>query len=994
MLHGEIREFHTNQFSFAFDNLLEPSGKGKCVLMILVFGKIPSWFSLPCSYLYVHRKHVICKRRLEYIRPKPYHVALENMNLICNHSALLIVSKYYAFNWGVHDLPLNETPVTHTAVKYIANLFSVITWHSLLNFQVLLKMLHLNQNHSGVCIKTKMPPGLPYDVTRRVIMEKSSCMSSTSNRILSIWMKSFSTQAHCQHNQVKCDDGTCISKNNICNSDYQCLLKYCFCQMNGIYMNDRKFCLTKCMRHECICPKHYFQCASGGCIQMAFICDGKLDCSDSSDEICDIKIMVSEIKENRNVGMIKDTFFCFHFLCPSGECIHVRYVDDLMPDCPGGKAEDESKFLQLRRNHKYFTCKDPTSIPCVPGLPVCYLINQLCLFDSDDVGNILWCRNGVHLGDCSAINCTNSYKCPESYCIPIHRVCDGYPDCVHGEDEDQCHAYVCKGLLRCIGTKICVHPIHVCDGVKNCPKGDDEEFCEMTSCPHNCSCLSHSIICTHRMTYIPSMPSKAVKYLSIAFSYMHHPNFTNICDQANLVLLQLSGNGIHDICESLQHSCRVFKTLIYLDISHNEIKMIRSSCFQRLTSLRILSLEHNPLYTLHKNALSLPLISYINIRHTLIKSLHGDVLIKAVVLYSLDLTETHIDYLDIVAAEILSRIEDFRFDDLRLCCIFLRNKNCLHQVNVSFSCPKLIPHMLITYTILPVGLMLVAINVFAVCANSMISKGTFYSKIITVLMIVDGVLAMYIPALGMMDLYYGSHFALAMEQWQRGILCKLMVFISTSTTLLTLFLSCLLVSLTSQAITIVGSSAVGNRRNVAAIAIISVVIIFFSLAVTLSDVIVDDAVVHQTYLCNFIAGFKFNSMVGILLNIILCTTMLALVICFAIATLKIIMCIRETTKEIESVSGVKCASSRSTRDIYKFTVSLIITKCITVFPYLLLQFIRFVVNNIVVDSVYIILAFILLECLSNPAIFILRPLLIRQNTKRDILRNVATITGT
>ena len=47
------------------------------------------------------------------------------------------------------------------------------------------------------------------------------------------------------------------------------------------------------------------------------------------------------------------------------------------------------------------------------------------------------------------------YKCRESYCIPLHMVCDDVPDCPEGEDEQGCsNPTKVIGLLKCRGDQV------------------------------------------------------------------------------------------------------------------------------------------------------------------------------------------------------------------------------------------------------------------------------------------------------------------------------------------------------------------------------------------------------------------------------------------------------------------------------------------------------------------------------------------------------------
>ena len=990
LLHTEIKTFRSRSFSLLVNSLLQPMTKEECALMIILLGRVPSWYSLPCASFRSHRGIVICKRRLETKGLLPHHVMIRNNYSICYPNELFVIDKCHTVQWGVRNITLNETTVTPTVLKYFINLFSIITWHSLLNFEMLVNTAYFDGNTTDLCVEIEISPGLPFDITRRAIANKSSCVLSKYNRIISLATKNRSSQVRCQGNQVKCDDDTCISQNNLCTWDDHCSSTTCSCYMDGTYINDLHFCLTKCMPGKCMCAKHYFQCSSGGCIQMSYVCDATIHCKDSSDEICDMKKMASGESKIRKSILIKDTFFCLGYLCLSGECIHLRYVNDLTPDCVGGEAEDEPQFLELRHNHNHFTCKDPTRIPCVPGLPVCYSIAQFCLFDSDEEGNTLWCRDGAHLGDCFAINCTNSYKCPESYCIPFHRVCDGYADCIHGEDEERCPEYLCKGLLRCIGTKICVHPVHVCDGVRNCPSGDDETFCDLQLCPNKCNCLSQSVICIPMIPYtIPIMPGNTIKHLEIVFSHMHHPNFRNICDQRELLFLNLSRNHIQDICETLRYRCNFFENLLILDISDNEINFLQSSCFLQLRALRLLSLEYNPLYKLEENALSHPLISYVIIRHTHMKYLHGNIFQESVNLYSIDFSGTHVDYLDSLAIEILSNNLDLRFNDFRLCCIFKRNNHCL-QIRTHFPCTTLLPNRLVSCIILPCGAMLVVLNAFAFYASSKLSKALLYSKITTLLLFVDAVLASYLPALGSADLYYDSYFIITMKQWQQGLPCQLMNIVSSTASVFSLLLSSLLVFLTSQAITQIGGSVFEKRHNIiTAVVLISMTSVLYGFAISINDILPDNSVDGKAYLCNFIGDYTFNSKTGILLVIILCILMLASVTCIIISAINLVLHIRNTTIEMTRVSKVKFASSQERDGVCRFMITLVIIKMVVILPYPLLQVIRFVDHNVPeIASVYVMMMFIILESFSNPVIFVLRPLLVQKN--KNMIRPQAT----
>ena len=972
-LEGEIRYFRHRGCRFPIGSLLQPDEKGDCTAMILLFGRVPSWYSWPCVNLKCYFGPVICKKRLEAWRISPYHVTTGNYFTICHSQEVFALSSCFKMKWNLNILPLNEPSVTREVQQYFVNIFSFITRYTRLNYQLWMKIRLSGENGNDTCIEIAPTTRLSYDITRY----KPSYKSSDSHRSLSIVRGNVDTRVHCQANQVTSKDGSCLSHHSACSLNHNPHDIRCSCQLKGRIITDRHFCLNVCMPKNCTCSRHYFQCTSGGCIHMSSVCDRMSHCRDSSDEICTIKFHAPEYEENDMTISLNNILFCLGFLCNSGQCVYLKNVNDLIPDCTGGKAEDEPLFLDLRYNNKQYSCNDYTQIPCVPGLPVCFTFQHLCLFDSDQDGNPLWCRNGAHLGECAGINCTNSYKCPASYCIPFHRVCDGYPHCIHGEYEERCDTYWCKGLLRCTGTKICVHPTHVCDGLKNCPSGEDEELCDLNFCPHSCDCLSYSITCADRTSdTIPIMPSKSLNHISIVSSHMPYPDFYNIRDQRKLLILNLTGNHIQNICVSLEDDGKFYGKSFMLDLSHNEITTLQPACFEKLVSLKFLSLASNPLQMLQKNSLSLLSISYISIRSSKIKSLYGNSFNTNVTNYHLDITDIRLDYLDSLATEILSHYFYLKFDDSRLCCILYYNTYCLNETKLAASCPTLLPHRLIGYVILPIGIGIIATNLYAFQANVKQAKASHFTKIMSFLILVDTMMASYLPIIWVADLYYKSTFVLAMERWHKGVVCQLMESVSTITTILSPVLSGLLVFLISQGITNVNFSIV-DYSNIIIFALdgITITMIRFSLSLTKSNMFQNGHLDDTMHMCNIMSNFNATSKIVISMKIALSVIMLAMELWTITSAIKMMLHIRQTTKEVEIISKIKLGSSRVKSGAYKFIMSVIFIKLVTYVPYPLLQIIHFLTDNVPeISGTYVMLSFIILECSLNPIAFVLRPL--------------------
>ena len=183
--------------------------------------------------------------------------------------------------------------------------------------------------------------------------------------------------------------------------------------------SDPQFCSTQCHPDNCTCNELYFQCPEGGCIQSYMLCNGVPDCVGGGDEKQCIK----------TYGQYT-----------SREDGSLRSIDnDFIPDKEG--APDETIYIEILKgkvNVQQEYCDPLNEIPCMKGHPACYEKDRQCLYDNNKSGHLMYCRNGAHLRDYHAYQCSGSFKCQGSYRIPPYKLCDGILDCPLGEDEKVC----------------------------------------------------------------------------------------------------------------------------------------------------------------------------------------------------------------------------------------------------------------------------------------------------------------------------------------------------------------------------------------------------------------------------------------------------------------------------------------------------------------------------------------------------------------------------
>ena len=968
-------------------SLLQPGHDGDCVSMVLSAGNIPSWYSLPCD---IEESDYICKRLAETsLLPLPNHIATSVNYSKCSMQEVYAVNKCYFLNEATEFGSRVNVVIGNTEQRYFVHLLQCLNAVTSMNYQLQIKttdakMTH-NNNHLCTLIESSTLVVNGNKIQNNI--QDRKCIPTNTSKTFYIFPGRNIT-SDCESNQVRCKDGTCISQEYFCFDDISCSSKSCACGNEVKLVYDKHYCRHLCVLQNCSCPPHYFQCGSGGCIQFTLICDGKADCVDASDEMCQYSTRFipdqkdsSHKSKTEGLYLIGHGFFCLGYHCPSGECIPLRYVNDLIPDCSGGQAEDENLFLHMVYHEEHFDCVGRSYHACVAGLPVCFPLNKLCLFDSDEEHNILLCRNGAHLQDCTYINCTNSYKCPQSYCIPFHRVCNGRPDCIHGEDEQMCDDYICKSLLRCKGSRICVHPDQICDGESHCPNDDDEGFCDWKSCSLNCTCVGYSMICTNVLT-LPPLQAEYMRHMSVSKSYIPNPHFQNICYQTQLAHLNLSNNHIRDICNPFYSDCEFYNSLFLLDLAHNMIKTLRPSCFKKLTSLKVISLAHNNLQIIYGSAFFGLSLEYLDIKYTKITEITKTFLHGTLSIGMFDMRDIYLNFMDQYAENALSYFTEFIFNDPRLCCVISRAKICQKNVHLLISCPTILPHRHLGCISIVVGCFVIFLNVIGLIINVKLYKTSLHAETVSYLMSINVLLGTYLPLIGSVDIYYGQRIVLLHASWTKSILCNFIEVSSSTALMISLCLNGLLMFMTVGAVTRVNFHIIKRRLATGMLLMTAFTFIINLIPSLLKESKYPEADASGI-LCNILGASTVRSFSQHALSGIICIMMVSLLMYMLYGTITVIIYINRTTKEVLKFAESETAKNDARkRMVCKRMCELVFGMFMITLPYPLLKFSSIWRDDISqILHVGVMLSTIIVETFYIPLAYVYQPLLNR-NCKR------------
>ncbi|XP_066264301.1 uncharacterized protein [Branchiostoma lanceolatum] len=589
----------------------------------------------------------------------------------------------------------------------------------------------------------------------------------------------------CLDTHFRCGDGSCVHLVYLCDSVSDC-------------MDGTDESLEVCGAAD-TCPEFSFSCREGGggqCISLSFFCDRDDHCNTYEDEIncewpevncrtdlgelecenkkCyDSKLRCDGNSDCKDKTDERRCDFCQGFQCFDGSCLPGQYECDGQIDCNGYIGEDEDHCLYKWDNATNLGYCEAL-MTCRNGACVGNSTNTTCLFNLDERGAHVGCRDATHLEGCTRDNTVcpvNTAQCDSGYCIQQRMVCDGKNDCIHGEDELNCDTYICPGAHRCRGETNCVPKNQLCDGVPQCAQGDDESFCS-AKCPEGCECYGLVFFCRDMEFHVMlvDLPWYLRKIdLSNSFfaelAEMRGSNWTDVTFQrfSYMAELVLKNVGLWTLTNEMFLK---LKNLLVLDLSYNMLTSVVNEPFSALGRLRVLNLRGNRIKTIESGVFA-PLIDLNELQ----------IQENQLSLYTLDLFNG------------LTTVTVLHTDSYQLICIAENEANLKLRTftppkDAIASCDDLIENRELRIVLWVLGWFAFLGNILFIVRRLVKQKGALTKiKILDFtflnLHIADAIMGVYCIIIASADEHYRGRYIENAEIWKQGGLCQFAGFLFT-----------------------------------------------------------------------------------------------------------------------------------------------------------------------------------------------------------------------
>ncbi len=499
------------------------------------------------------------------------------------------------------------------------------------------------------------------------------------------------------------------------------------------------------------------------------------------------------------------------FVCGDKRMIPLDWVGDMVSDCHGN-ADDEllyHMFLSTRKSN--FTGCPSGHTTCIDDFGNCFPVEATCAFEADKHGKTKYCPNGAHFLSCFIIDCQSRYKCPQSYCIEVHMVCDGKFDCPNGEDEGAfCERPSCPGMLRCSESSVCVHVRHIGDGTNHCVVSADDERVYPSTCEPLCKCYGMVMDCSFGRAEVNVTTTLLETWTVIILQNNTLKSVPRRYLPNTLLVLDLSFN---QITELLYGEFKQLYNLQELGLHGNLIGFIRALTFFGLSSLQTLALSSNRISILNTNSFmglyNLVILRLDNnaIKHIIPCAFRDLNKINELILTRNRLTRINsamlcgldnVQYLDLSfnllkAIDLPPSILDvtIHVHQVDYCCLLPRLTECVPLIvveTVSYTCPKVLKskEIVVWFLVLAVFLPNIAAPI---CWRKTKSQHEHMTFLVYNLHAVDALIALPISVVAVADAWYGISYSRFAVEWTTSVMCKAVAYIGYVT--FTLSIGCI-----------------------------------------------------------------------------------------------------------------------------------------------------------------------------------------------------------
>ncbi len=459
---------------------------------------------------------------------------------------------------------------------------------------------------------------------------------------------------------------------------------------------------------------------------------------------------------------------CVKFVLQLRHWVWAKETDLLHTRLENDNSESENT-RSAERN-----CDKQGHLSCASAMNVCYNFSQICSYSVDEANNIIPCRGGEHLQNCTMFECNMMSKCPSFYCIPFRSVCDANWDCPLGTDEQHCWEFQkCTNMFKCHGTMACIHLGDVCNKVNDCKNKDDEALCilYMQKCPKECQCSGLTILCStgafhDKMMFSLEQPYDSIEILDMSSVAHLHLNFS-----------YLSTASATRCCLK---SCVVFwnsKELKFLNLSHNCMKELHNQCFSQSPKLMVIIVRNNQIQ-------HVKMLTFVGLKRIQILDLSNNCFSTMLAFSDLELHTLQVLSIQNNTFENLKEnifvavyIGYLQTGETFLCCFLSPDSQCSAEVPWYFGCTGLLPNLGIKISIYVVSTVIFLANIISIVLQVMSGKKSknllAFAVTVQWINVSDLTCSVTLIILWIADILYGVSFVYNDSNWRSSTACHI-----------------------------------------------------------------------------------------------------------------------------------------------------------------------------------------------------------------------------